>query len=191
MRVLVACEYSGVVRDAFRARGHDAISCDLRPTLQGGPHAQGDVRAVLRHPWDLVIAHPPCTYLSKLSCTGGGGAAKRAALPETRQAADFFLQCLNANAPRVAVENPTMYRQAREMVGGPPSFAIHPWMYGHPYSKRTAFWVRGLPPLMATLVHTERKVWVGTRQVHGYRKHRDEHSLTFTGIARAMAQQWG
>ena len=100
MRVLVACEFSGIVRDAFIAEGHDAVSCDLLPTERPGPHIQGDVRPLLRQRWDLVIAHPPCTYLTNARPSLWGG-------PETGEAIAFFQECLAANAPLVAVENPT------------------------------------------------------------------------------------
>ena len=108
MRVLVACEYSGRVRDAFRALGHDAVSCDLLPTEAPGPHIVGDVLPLLRQPWDIVIAHPPCTYLSRAGARWlhRDGKVCPERLSQIQEAKDFFLACLNANAPRVAVENP-------------------------------------------------------------------------------------
>ena len=195
MRVLVACEYSGVVRDAFRARGHDAISCDLRPTLQGGPHAQGDVRAVLRHPWDLVIAHPPCTYMTNAR-----------AVPDyshLMSAIEFFVACQQANAPMVCVENPTTFKVARQVIGEP-SDVIQPYEFGEPYRKRTCLWLKGLPPLLKQFSGAERgsvMSWVDSGSGYhskrvqftgGERKHRAANrTLFFPGIARAMAEQWG
>ena len=185
MRVLVACEYSGIVRDAFRARGHDAISCDLRPTLQGGPHAQGDVRAVLQHPWDLVIAHPPCTYLNGigwLKCT-----KPHERYPRAHAAAEFFMACLNANAPRVCVENPPMAGWiARSMPDNQDSVA--PWQHGHASTKRYHFWLKGLPPLMATSVHPLRISCFHNGTIS---KLLGRSDTFYPGIARAMAEQWG
>ena len=139
MKVLVACEFSGVVRDAFLAEGHDAISCDLLPTESRGPHIQGDVRPLLREPWDLVIAHPPCEKLSVAR-----GKVDWAALPA---AMGFFLDCRNANAPLVAVDRVTHFRVVQEMLGSPDS-VVQPWQFGDHFKKRTCFWLIGLPPLM-------------------------------------------
>lgn len=141
MRVLVACECSGVVRDAFLARGHDAISCDLLPTAASGPHVQGDVSPLLREPWDLVIAHPPCTFLSYAAAkywNRPGRAAQREA------ALAFFMACYHANSPRVCVENPvgwpnTVFRR--------PDQVIQPFYFGDRQRKATCLWLRGLPPL--------------------------------------------
>ena len=143
MKVLIACEYSGVVRDAFLERGHDAISCDLLPTESPGPHVQGDVRELLREPWDLVIAHPPCTYLT---------VARGANYPDSKdvgEALDFFIDCQYANAPLVAVENPMMYLFCRNFVGDP-DCTVHPYNFGDPWQKRTCFWLKGLAPLLPT-----------------------------------------
>lgn len=188
-KVLVACEYSGIVRDAFRARGHDAISCDLRPTLQGGPHAQGDVRVVLQNEWDLVIAHPPCTYLANSGVRWLHQDLDR--WPRMMAGAQFFLDCLNANAPRVAVENPVMHRHARQSIGRGPDFTIQPWHFGDSESKRTCFWLRGLPPLinMAGGLIGKPRQSVFRQPPSPDRAAR--RSLTFPGIADAMAQQWG
>ena len=122
MRVLVACEFSGIVRDAFRSRGADAVSCDLLPTEKPGPHVQDDVLPLLRECWDLVIAHPPCTYLANSGVSWLHRRPGRWRL--MREAAEFFVACLDANAPKVAVENPTMHRYGREIVGRGPDFAI-------------------------------------------------------------------
>ena len=148
-RVLVACEFSGVVRDAFRARGHDAISCDLLETETPGPHIRGDVTFLLGRRWDLVIAHPPCTRLCN---SGVRWLYERNLWDEMHKAARFFLECLNANAPRVAVENPVMHKHARAAVGRGHNFTVQPWQFGHPETKRTCFWTRNLPPLEPTSI---------------------------------------
>lgn len=138
MRVLIACEFSGIVRDAFTARGHDAWSCDLLPSERPGQHIQGDVTPILREPWDLVIAHPPCTYLSyagNAHWNNPGRAKKR------EEAMAFFMECYNANAPRVCVENPFGYpvKAFRR-----PCQIINPFDFGEPIRKRTCLWLRGL-----------------------------------------------
>ena len=149
MTVLVACEYSGRVRSALRARGIDAVSCDLLPSEDDSPHhIQGDVRHLLRQPWAMVIAHPPCTYLAN---SGVRWRVERREWEQVREAAEFFTACLNANSPFVAVENPVMHRYACDAIGGfRPSFTVQPWQFGDPAKKRTCFWTRGLPPLTPT-----------------------------------------
>lgn len=199
MRVLVACEYSGRVRDAFIARGHDALSCDLLPTEVAGPHYQGDVRDVLaRESFDLVIAHPPCTYLANSGVRwlygGRGTRVDPDRWARMEDAAAFFRVLLDADAPMVAVENPIQHRHA----GLPaPTQTVQPWMFGHPETKATSLWLRGLPPLvptndvraeMAQLTVAERS------RVHYASPGPDrwkERSRTYTGIAEAMASQWG
>lgn len=188
MRVLVACEYSGRVRDAFIAMGHDAVSCDLLPSESPGPHIQGDVGPVLSDPWDLVIAHPPCTRLCN---SGVRWLAERNLWDEMEHGARFFLACLNADAPRVAVENPVMHRYAREIVGRGPDFTVQPWQFGDNAKKRTCFWTRGLPPLKPT---SDLDGTTATAECHTASPGPDrwkERSRTYQGIAAAMAQQWG
>jgi hypothetical protein len=193
-RVLVACEFSGIVRDAFAARGHDAWSCDLLPSERRGNHLIGDVReflgGVFGRPWELMIAHPPCTYLSFASrpiWNTPGRAEKRV------EAMEFFMQLWNAPINRVCLENPlgvpnTEFRR--------PDQIINPFNFGHPERKRTCLWLRGLPPLMHTLETTpERPDKVNHRgrgEYWHHRKKRDGHSRsrTFPGIATAMADQW-
>lgn len=188
MRVLVACECSGRVRDAFRALGHDAMSCDLEPTEVPGPHIQGDVLPLLMEPWDLVIAHPPCDYLAN---SGVRWRVERQEWQQVEDAARFFLACLNADAPRVAVENPVMHRYGRDHVGRGPDFTVQPWHFGDPQAKRTCFWTRGLPPLVPEITeppaNVGQAVW---REPPGPNRKRNR-SRTFPGIARAMAEQWG
>lgn len=186
MRVLIACEFSGRVRDAFRALGHDAISCDLLPTEAPGPHVQGDVRPLLRERWDVVIAHPPCTYLTN------SGVRWLAEDPSRRVhmegAAEFFLACLAANAPRVCVENPIPHKYARALVGRY-SQIVHPWQFGHGETKATCLWLKGLPPLRPTDIVSGRAA-----TVHRASPGPDRwkvRSRTYPGIAAAMASQWG
>jgi len=177
MRVLIACEFSGIVRDAFRARGHDAWSCDLLPTERTGPHITGDVRDHLDG-WDLMIAHPPCTYLCR------AGDRWHAASPQRRAAAEFVRELLAAPVPRIAVENPRTSALPR------PDLVIQPWEYGHRETKATCLWLRHLPPLMPT------EVWAGPYEarVHRAAPGPDRwkvRSRTLPGIAAAMADQWG
>lgn len=194
LRVLVACEYSGRVRDAFLAAGHDAVSCDLLPTESPGPHVVGDARELLADGWDLLVAHPPCTYLAN---SGVQWLHKR---PERwahmRAGAQVFLDFLHAPIPRVAVENPLPHRYATELIGRPSQW-IQPHEFGTLETKRTGLWLRGLPPLLvsedgaaATAARPagERMPgwWVGPGARRGH-----ERSRTAPGIALAMAQQWG
>lgn len=196
MRVLVACEFSGIVRDAFIAAGHDAVSCDLLPTERPGPHYQGDVRDVLADGWDLMIAFPPCTYLSR----AGARWWKVPGRHELALDAAAFVQVLwNAPIPRVAIENPIgmLNRLWRY-----PDDTIDPYLFGDPYTKRTCLWLRNLPPLLSTLVETERRYWIDSypgrktpgfdyRTTRGAARSAKDRSRTFPGIAAAMAEQWG
>lgn len=202
MRVLVACEYLGIVRDAFIAKGHDAISCDLLPTEKPGPHYQGDVRnlLLLEH-FDLMIAHPPCTFLTL--------AGNKWFKPEfadrfpnrqaQREAAiEFVLMLASQNVPRIAIENPigVLNSQWRK-----PNQIVHPFHFGEPVSKSTALWLKGLEPLQHTNV-VEPKWYQPAKgkrfsQWHYDTGHLDRsawsklRSKTFDGIAQAMADQWG
>ena len=188
MKVLVACEYSGRVRDAFIALGHDAVSCDLLPTEQPGPHIQGDVRPLLRQPWDLVIAHPPCTRLCN---SGVRWLHERGLWHDMREGAEFFLACLNANTPRVAVENPVMHKYAREIVGRGPDFTVQPWQFGDRAKKRTCFWTRGLPPLTPTSDLTAADAVAEVHLASPGPDRWKNRSRTYPGIADAIAKQWG
>lgn len=197
MRVLVACEYSGRVRDAFRALGHDAVSCDLLPTEQPGPHYQGDVRDVLSDGWDLMIAHPECTYM----CNSGVRwlDTEPGRWDKLRESAAFFRLLHNAveAIPRIAVENPVMHRHARELVGARATQFVQPYMFGEMQSKRTGLWLRNLPPLVPTddVKAATMALPVAQRSaVHYASPGPDrwrERSRTFQGLADAMAQQWG
>lgn len=181
MKVLVACEFSGVVRDAFLSRGHDAVSCDLLPCELPGPHLQMDVRRVLGWGWDLVIAHPPCTHLAVSGARWF--AAKREAQVE---ALDFVRVLLSARSSRVALENPVSVISSRIRR---PDQVIQPWQFGHGETKATCLWLRGLPKLRPTDVVEGR-----VARVHRLPPGPDrwkERSRTFPGIAAAMADQWG
>lgn len=205
MRVLVACEFSGIVRDAFKARGHDAWSCDLLPTERPGNHIQGDVLAILDQGWDLMIAHPPCTYLTNAGVrhlhehvvTRTGGRAKicgAARMAEMRKAAQFFNALKNAPIPKKCIENPIPHRYARYLIGHYCQL-IQPWMFGHGVKKPTCLWLIDLPFLQAThrkddLFCAQEPAGRGlfvSHQAKGWKA----RSVTFEGIAAAMASQWG
>jgi site-specific DNA-cytosine methylase len=177
----VACEFSGIVRDAFIAEGHEAMSCDLIPSERPGPHYQGDVRDVLNDGWDLMIAHPPCTYLA---VSGARWFADRRS--EQEDALAFVRLLLEAPIPQIALENPVSVISTRIRK---PDQIIQPWMFGHPETKATCLWLKNLPRLEPTAVVDGR---------HG-RVHREppsperwkNRSRTYSGIAEAMAGQWG
>ena len=181
MRVLVACEYSGVVRDAFLAAGHDAMSCDLLPTDAPGPHWHGDVRDVLGWDWDLMIAHPPCTHLAV-----SGARWFKDKQVEQAQALDFVRLLLDAPIPRIALENPVSIISSRIRK---PDQIIQPWQFGHGETKATCLWIKGLPLLQSTCVVDGRDARVHRMSPSPNRW--KERSRTYTGIAAAMAAQWG
>lgn len=181
MHILIACEYSGTVRDAFRRRGHDAVSCDLLPTDAPGPHYQGDVRDVLDAGWDMMVAHPPCTHLAV-----SGARWWKDKLPEQAEAIAFVRLLLAAPIERIALENPVgkLSTAVRK-----PSQIIHPWQYGHGETKATCLWLKSLPPLTPTDIVAGREA-----KIHRMAPGPDRwklRSLTYAGIAEAMADQWG
>lgn len=183
LRVLIACEYSGRVRDAFIAFGHDALSCDLLPTEQPGPHHQGDVRDLLGDGWDLLIAHPPCT---DLAVSGARHFAAKIADGRQGRALDFVRELLSAPIPRIALENPVSVISTHVRR---PDQVIQPWQFGHGETKATCLWLKGLPTLQPTNVVAGREA-----RVHRMPPSPDrwkERSRTYPGIAAAMAQQWG
>ena len=208
LRVLVACEFSGIVRDAFAARGHDAWSCDLLPTERPGNHIQGDVLAVLDDGWDLMIAHPPCTYLSYVGMrhwNKPGRAEKRT------EAMEFFMRFVNAPISKICIENPLGYPCQVYRV---PDQIIHPYYFGEPMQKRICLWLKNLKPLIYRLEDDffgprtavdkpqpmyicqgkkckgKKIYWVeGIRSGSKDRSH--ERSRFFVSIADAMAEQWG
>lgn len=196
MRVLVACEYSGRVRDAFLAAGHDAISCDVLPTDVTGPHYQGDVRDILGNGYDLMIAHPPCTYLS---VSGMHWTARGLRDPQlTEDALDFVRELMNAPISKICIENPVSVISSRIRK---PDQIIHPWMFGDDASKKTCLWLKGLPELVSTRIVEPRivnskKRWAnqtdsGQNNLPPSDDRWKERSKTYPGIASAMAAQWG
>lgn len=181
MRVLVACEFSGVVREAFRSKGHEAVSCDLLPSEQEGPHIKGDVREHLTGGWDLLIAHPPCQYLA---VSGARWFAARR--KEQEQALEFVRLLLAAPIQRIALENPISVISSRIRK---PDQIVQPWWFGHGETKATCLWLKGLAPLRATAVVEGR-----VPRVHFEPPSADRwrnRSRTYSGIAAAMADQWG
>ena len=196
MKVLVACEFSGIVRDAFTERGHDAMSCDLLPTDTPGLHYHGDVYDVLNEGWDLMIAFPPCTYLC---CGGMNWLNKRPEWkPNREKAAEFFMDLINAPIVRIAVENPIGHMNTRYRK---PDQIVYPWMFGHGYKKDICLWLKNLPLLKPTCIYEkstpsskdEKSIlkkldfWSDKRTVKG----RSIKSITFKGFADAMVDQWG
>ncbi len=195
MRVLVACEYSGVVRDAFLNAGHYAMSCDLLPceSTASGDHYQGDVRDILDHDWDLMIAHPPCTYLS---VSGMHWTTRGLRDPQlTEDALDFVRLLMNAPIPRIAIENPVSVINSRIRK---PDQIIQPWWFGHDASKKTCLWLKNLPLLQPTdMLPGDTKTRRANQTASGQNKLPPSadrwkmRSATFPGIAAAMATQWG
>lgn len=192
MRVLVACEFSGVVRDAFLARGHAAVSCDLLPTEAPGPHIQGDVLDYLDDGWDLMIAHPPCTYLANSGVRWLYDANKKfdpKRYSRMQRAVKFFTKLLDANIPRIAIENPIMHKYARTLIKSSYTQIIQPWQFGHKETKATCLWLKGLRPLKEGQLKLTRY-----SKVHRMIPSPDRaklRSITPRGIAKAMANQWG
>ena len=200
MKVLVACEYSGVVRDAFVEKGHDAWSCDILPTETKGNHIQDDVLKHLDKDWDLLIAHPPCTYLSRAGARWlypKAGQLDKDRYEKGLQGKKFFMQFINAKAKKIAVENPTPFK----IFNLPkPTQAIQPYEYGHNFSKRTLLWLKNLPQLKPTDIISEYKPLLpsntggkkrGQKLSRGFVHNGKDASKTFKGIAKAMAEQWG
>jgi hypothetical protein len=201
MKVLVACEYSGTVRDAFIAKGHEAMSCDLLPTDVPGPHYQGDIFDVLDRGWDLMIAHPPCTYLT-VSGNRWFKPEYEDRFPTRHQdrldAIDFFMALYNAPIEKVAVENPV---GAMSKVFRKPDQYVQPYEFGDPQSKKTGLWLKNLPKLEPT-IRVEPQFYVGKDGRRDPLWHFESlgmkpearmkyRSKTFQGIADAMADQWG
>jgi len=185
MRVLVACEFSGIVREAFRNRGHDAWSCDLLSTEIPGQHIQGDVLKILNGDWDLMIAHPPCTRL----CNSGVMWLKRRNLWEDMvNGANFFNKFKNAKISKICIENPIPHKYAVQIIGKYDQ-VIQPWQFGHGETKATCLWLKGLPALKPTEIVTGR-----VQRLHRLPPSNDRaklRSITYQGIADAMAEQWG
>ena len=204
MRVLVACEFSGVVREAFRQRGHDAWSCDLLESEQLGPHLQQDVFTVLDQGWDLMIAHPDCTYLTNAANRWLYDVRYPDRFQKRELAIDFFRRLLEAPIPRICLENPVPNGALTKVVGSHTQ-TIQPYQFGDDASKRTCLWLRGLPELQPTIYFQPRMVeyrgklvprWsnqsIGGSNKYGPSEDRwMKRARTFQGIADAMADQWG
>lgn len=196
-RVLIACEFSGTVRNAFLDRGHDAWSCDLLPSEDGSNrHIRGDARDYLNDGWDLLmVAHPPCTRL----CNSGvrwltkppPGRTLSDMWRELDEAAALFSEFWHAPIDSIAIENPIMHRHAKERIAGYREFtqSIQPWQFGHPEVKRTCLWLKNLEPLVPTKIVEGREARV--HKMPGGRNQARERSRFFTGVAEAMADQWG
>lgn len=216
MKILVACEFSGIVRDAFIRRGHEAVSCDLLPTDIPGPHYQGDVFDILDDGWDMMIAHPPCTFL----CASGSAwfyhpddkhlpAEERRPHPkfpdrrfDQECAYEFFMKLARTDIPQIAIENPI---GAVSRLWRKPDQIIQPWQFGHKTSKATCLWLKNLPPLKPTNIVSQgdfyydrsgkrRDRWFdkgGTKNIKDKQERTKYRSKTFEGIAEAMAEQWG
>ena len=180
MRVLVACEFSGIVRDAFIKKGHDAMSCDMLPTEAEGPHYEGDVRNVLDDGWDMMIAHPPCTHLAVSGARWFKGKEM-----EQWEALNFVRLLLEAPIDRIALENPVSVISTKIRK---PDQIIQPWMFGHGETKATCLWLKNLPKLEPTDIVEGRE-----NRVHRMAPSKDRwknRSRTYSGIAKAMAEQW-
>ena len=183
MKILIACEYSGTVRDAFIKAGHDAMSCDLLPTDVPGPHYQGSVFNIIEDNWDMMIAHPPCTHLA---VSGARHFKAKQADGRQQEALIFVARLLTANIPRIAIENPISIISSKIRK---PDQIIQPWMFGHGETKATCLWLKNLPPLVPTKVveGREQRVWKLPPTEDRWKI----RSKTFQGIADAMAAQWG
>jgi hypothetical protein len=195
MKVLVACEYSGIVRDAFRDLGHDTMSCDLLPSDKPGPHYQGDVFDIINDGWDLMVAHPPCTYLS---VSGMHWTTRGLRDPKlTEDALEFVQRLMGCNIPKWAIENPISIISSRIRK---PDQIIQPYEFGHDASKKTCLWLKGLPLLQPTQ-YVEPRIIDG-KQRWGNQTNSGQNTIgpsadrwkirstTFDGIAKAMSQQW-
>lgn len=188
MRVLVACEFSGVVRDAFNVKGHEALSCDLLPSLRWTiRHRKCDVRELLRWKWDLIIGHPPCTYL----CNSGVRWLKTQPdrWKKMVEAAKFFKCLLNHRTSKIAIENPIPHRYAVKEIGRQYDQIVQPWQFGHGETKATCLWLKNLPKLISTNIVSGREA-----RIHKMAPSKDRaklRSITYQGIADAMAEQWG
>jgi len=181
MRILIACEFSGRIRDAFISKGHEAVSCDLLPTEANGPHILGDVRDILHLGWDLMIAHPPCTHLAVSGARWFKNKTK-----EQEESLEFVRELMSAPIPMYCIENPVSVISSKIRK---PDQIIQPWQFGHGETKATCLWLRGLPKLRPSCIVAGREA-----RVHKMPPSQDrwkERSRTYQGIANAMADQWG
>lgn len=181
MKVLIACEFSGVVRKAFAKKGHDAWSCDIVRSETRGNHHKGDVLEIINEGWDLMIAHPECKHLAV-----SGARWFKDKKEEQKEAVDFFMKLANAPIDKICIENPVCIMSSRWRK---PDQTIQPWMFGHGEVKRTCLWLKNLPKLQPTNIvegRSNRIHWMGESK-----KRSKERSRTYRGIAAAMAEQWG
>lgn len=196
MKVLVACEFSGTVREAFKKLGHDAWSCDLEETEMPGNHYKGDVFDIINDGWDLMIAHPPCTHLA---VSGARHFAKKIADGRQQQGIDFFMALANSNISKYAIENPIGIMSSKWRK---PDQIIQPWEYGHEAQKSTCLWLKGLPLLKPTNIVGKGEFvtfasgkrmtkWYADAAHHSPKEREKIRNKTFQGIADAMADQWG
>ena len=202
MKVLVACEFSGRVRDAFIAKGHDTLSCDLLPSeSEFGHHYQGDINDIMNEHWDLMIAHPPCTYLTNSGVRwlyNPDKTINQVRWSQMINATSFFNDLLNTNISKICIENPIMHKHAKSLISQPYTQIIQPWQFGHKESKSTCLWLKNLPLLIPTniLAKSLNDKWDNQtpsgQNKYGPSKDRWKiRSRTFQGIANAMANQWG
>jgi len=196
MKILVGCEFSGIVRSAFRNKGHNAWSCDLLESEDNSPyHIQEDLLSILNNGWELAIFHPPCTYLTNAGvCHLHKDKSRWDCM---REGAVFFKALLDAPIPRIAIENPIMHKYAIEIIGRRQDQLIQPYMFGHPEKKATCLWLKGLPPLVPTNNVKEEMLLLPKnkqQRLHYLPPSKDRwklRSMTYPGIAMAMAEQWG
>jgi hypothetical protein len=209
MKILIACEFSGIVRDAFIARGHDAISCDLLPTEHPGPHYQGDVMDIINDGWDIMIGHPPCTFLT--NCGVRWFKTDPSRMDKMKDGAEFFLKLWNAPIDKICLENPIMHCYSREIIKTKYDQIIQPYWFGDSVQKSTCLWLKNLSRLKPTNIVDRGMIYVDPRgNKHGGKftnraknaysplmllpknnKRAQIRSTTFQGIANAMAEQWG
>ena len=188
MKVLIACEYSGKVREAFKKKGHEALSCDVLPTEIPGNHFQGDVRKILNQSWDLIIAHPPCTYFANSGVRWLYEQPER--WDKLKKAAKFFNLFLDHPCKRIAIENPIIHKHALKLIKNrKQTQVIQPYEFGHGETKKTCLWLKGLPELKPTNIVNgrEQRIWKLPPSKDRWKL----RSETFQGIADAMAEQWG
>jgi hypothetical protein len=205
--VIIGCEKSGVVRRAFRALGHEAFSCDIEPSEDGSPfHFQCDIRDIPKGAWHLGIFHPPCTYLTLAGArwlyqNGRGKIRDQQRWFDMEAAAMFFNELLSLDIPRICIENPVMHGHAKERILSPYNQIVQPYFFGHPETKKTCLWLKGLPPLVATkMIPPDFVRWPKGRG-NGYEPkcHYESpgadraanRSRTVVGLGEAMAEQWG
>lgn len=188
MTWLIACACSGILVEAMLARGIDAVQCDLKPSEREVPHIQGDVRPLLRKRWRGVISFPDCTYLANSGVRWLHSDASR--WPKMFDAAEFFLECLNANAPKVAAENPVMHKYARRLIGRGPDFTVQPWQFGDDFKKRTCFWTKNLPKLSPTSTLDGSTAYAAVHRAAPSAERKADRARSHPGMMGAIAEQW-